>query len=74
MTTQFTNGYALLIGVDQNATSSLALPVVARDVAALQRVLQGTEVHQRLSQQHSMLRNEFLRVVQVMLLDESLLP
>lgn len=36
---QFTNGYALLIAVDDNLISSYALPTVARDAAALRKVL-----------------------------------
>lgn len=39
MPTQFTNGYALLIGVNENAVSDWALPDVAKDVEALHRVL-----------------------------------
>jgi len=39
MSDQFTHGYALLIGVDQNRVEKYALPEVARDVAALREVL-----------------------------------
>jgi len=39
MSKQFTHGWALLIGVDQNQTAKWALPDVAKDVAALQKVL-----------------------------------
>ena len=39
MTEQFSHGYALLIGVDQNSVPAWALPAVARDVAALRDVL-----------------------------------
>lgn len=35
----FTNGYALLIGVSDNLNPSYALPTVARDAAALHKVL-----------------------------------
>jgi formylglycine-generating enzyme required for sulfatase activity len=35
----FANGYALLIGVDENHVDRWALPDVARDIAALQKVL-----------------------------------
>lgn len=36
---QFTNGYALLIAVNDNLVSNYALPTVAKDAAALQEVL-----------------------------------
>ncbi len=39
MSTPFPNGYALLIGVDENSVASWALPDVAKDVAALHKVL-----------------------------------
>jgi hypothetical protein len=39
MTDQFEVGYALLIGIDENAVPKLALPDVAKDIAALQSVL-----------------------------------
>lgn len=39
MTEQFINGYALLIGVNENITPKWALPDVAKDVSALQKVL-----------------------------------
>ncbi|MCE7988706.1 MAG: caspase family protein [Caldilinea sp. CFX5] len=39
MTDQFSHGYALLIGVDQNSVLDWALPAVARDVEALRAVL-----------------------------------
>jgi uncharacterized caspase-like protein len=39
MSDQFTHGYALLIGVDQNRVSAWALPDVAQDIAALQTVI-----------------------------------
>lgn len=42
--TMFAHGHALLIGVDQNARPRLALPVVARDVAALAAVLTDPQV------------------------------
>ena len=35
----FEDGYALLIGVDDNAVPSLVLPDVAKDVVALRDVL-----------------------------------
>lgn len=41
--TTFDAGYALLIGVDQNATVAWALPDVAKDVAALREVLSDPE-------------------------------
>lgn len=37
--TSFTNGYALLIGVSDNLIANYALPTVARDAAALHKVL-----------------------------------
>ncbi|MBN1922023.1 MAG: caspase family protein [Anaerolineae bacterium] len=37
--THFEHGYALLIGVDENAVAKWALPAVAKDVAALREVL-----------------------------------
>jgi hypothetical protein len=39
MAEQFSSGYALLIAVDENAVPKLALPVVAKDIAALEEVL-----------------------------------
>ena len=39
----FDNGYALLIAVDESAVPAAALPDVAKDVAALQRVLADPE-------------------------------
>lgn len=39
MTDQFSHGYALLIGVDQNNVPDWALPAVARDVEALRAIL-----------------------------------
>ncbi len=39
MSDQFSHGYALIIGVDQNNVSNWALPAVARDVEALRDVL-----------------------------------
>lgn len=39
MTDQFSHGYALIIGVDQNSVPAWALPAVARDVEALRAVL-----------------------------------
>ena len=39
MAATFAHGYALLIGVDQSRVPGWGLPAVARDVAALQRVL-----------------------------------
>ncbi len=39
MTNQFTNGYALLIAVDENQMPGYALPAVAKDAAALHAVL-----------------------------------
>ena len=39
MTDQFSHGYALVIGVDQNSVPAWALPAVARDVEALHAVL-----------------------------------
>ena len=39
MAEQFTNGYALLIAVDENAVQKWSLPDVAKDVAALEEVL-----------------------------------
>lgn len=39
MTDQFSHGYALIIGVDQNSVLDWALPAVARDVEALRDVL-----------------------------------
>ena len=43
MTTVFDGGYALLIGVDQNRDSTLALPAVAHDVAGLHSVLSNQD-------------------------------
>ncbi len=39
MSTTFTHGYALLIGVDENHVSGYALPDVAKDIHALADVL-----------------------------------
>lgn len=39
MTTQFSHGYALLIGVHESQTPAYALPTVAKDVDALRAVL-----------------------------------
>ena len=39
MTENFSHGYALIIGVDQNSVPAWALPAVARDVEALRDVL-----------------------------------
>jgi hypothetical protein len=39
MAEQFSSGYALLIAVDENAVPKLSLPVVAKDIAALEEVL-----------------------------------
>lgn len=39
----FTHGYALVIGVHENKVTSLSLPGVARDIAALQQVLRHPE-------------------------------
>ncbi|MFZ6029445.1 MAG: caspase family protein [Chloroflexota bacterium] len=39
MTKQFSQGYALLIGVSQSQESGLALPDVAQDISAIRRVL-----------------------------------
>ena len=39
MPRQFTNGYALLIGVDQNSVEEWALPDVSKDIRALTQVL-----------------------------------
>lgn len=39
MSDQFSHGYALIIGVDQNSVSNWALPAVARDVEALRDIL-----------------------------------
>lgn len=39
MTETFDHGYAIVIGVDENAIPQLALPTVARDVAAVGEVL-----------------------------------
>ena len=39
MSTYFDHGYALLIGVDENAVSRFALPAVSKDIAALYAVL-----------------------------------
>ena len=41
--TTFDHGYALLIGIDQNATVAWALPDVAKDIAALREVLSDPE-------------------------------
>ena len=43
MTNQFTNGYALLIAVDENKVADWALPVVGKDVEALAEVLRHPE-------------------------------
>jgi hypothetical protein len=43
MPNQFTHGYALLVGVDENAVAAWALPDVAKDVAALAQVLTHPE-------------------------------
>jgi hypothetical protein len=43
MSEQFTHGYALLIGVDQNQVRKWALPDVAKDIEALTRVLAHPE-------------------------------
>lgn len=43
MTEQFTHGYALLIGVDENAVAGWALPDVAKDIEALAKVLTHPE-------------------------------
>jgi uncharacterized caspase-like protein len=43
MAKQFTNGYALLIGVNENINPTWALPDVAKDVLALQTVLSHPE-------------------------------
>lgn len=43
MPQQFTNGYALLIGVNENAVSGWALPDVANDIEALAEVLRHPE-------------------------------
>src|SRR5215471_19226701 len=39
----FEHGYALLIGVDQNKVSSLALPIVKKDVTKLKEVITHPE-------------------------------
>lgn len=41
--TTFDHGYALLIGVDQNATPKWSLPDVAKDIVALREVLSDPE-------------------------------
>ena len=41
--TTFTHGYALLIGVDENAVAEFALPDVSKDIAALYAVLTHPE-------------------------------
>lgn len=43
MPEQFSHGFGLLIGVDENAVPAYALPDVAKDVAALQAVLTHPE-------------------------------
>lgn len=43
MINQFTHGYALLIGVNENAVAGWALPDVARDIAALAQVFTHPE-------------------------------
>ena len=43
MSTYFDHGYALLIGVDENAVSRFALPAVRQDIAALAAVLTHAE-------------------------------
>jgi uncharacterized caspase-like protein len=43
MTEQFSNGYALLIGVDENYVEKWALPDVKKDITALSKVLIHTE-------------------------------
>jgi len=43
MSAQFANGYALIIGVDQNSVDGLALPDVAKDVRAVERVFTHPE-------------------------------
>ena len=43
MSTYFDHGYALLIGVDENAVSRFALPAVSKDIAALYAVLTHAE-------------------------------
>lgn len=43
MSNQFTHGYALLIGVDENNVKAWALPDVAKDIAALGAVLAHPE-------------------------------
>jgi hypothetical protein len=39
MNTQFANGYALLIGTNENCVTRWALPDVAKDIKALEKVL-----------------------------------
>jgi hypothetical protein len=39
MTEQFTHGYALLVGINENAVAQWALPDVTKDIAALAQVL-----------------------------------
>ncbi len=43
MSTYFDHGYALLIGVDENAVARFALPAVNKDIAALAAVLTSPE-------------------------------
>lgn len=43
MTEEFVNGYALLIGVNENQVAKWALPDVAKDIAALAKVLTHSE-------------------------------
>ncbi len=43
MTNQFTNGYALLIGVNENSVASWALPDVIKDINAVSTVLSHPE-------------------------------
>ena len=43
MSEQFTNGYALLIGVDENNVAKWGLPDVAKDIAALAKVFTHLE-------------------------------
>ena len=43
MSSYFDHGYALLIGIDENAVSRFALPPVSKDIAALAAVLTHPE-------------------------------
>jgi tetratricopeptide (TPR) repeat protein len=43
MTEQFTHGYALLVGINENAVAQWALPDVTKDIAALAQVLTHPE-------------------------------